>query len=405
MASTNTQKINIRGDPEERYKSRLITFKKDQDIIAENKKLILDFLHDAEIGKTNKTRAKKKVGDKRLTKYIYMLTRLSEWFNKPFNSITIKDMEKIIHNLEKGVYKKRRVRPIWKDGDIIEVRKIDTKEPFAKETMLDFKRMIKKFFRWAFKDNIQKYEDLTSWIEIFGELTEIPALSREEVEKLATACDVKWKSMIMFLFDSGTRIEEFLNIHIGDLSKKTAENTSTECYFVRIKISKTKPRTISLPLCLESLSGWLAIHPDKNNPEAQLFPLTYAAIAKYLKRIGKEVLKKNLYPHLFRHSSATYYCNKLNQYQLCYRYGWSMSSKQPQRYIDREGIHEEETVKRYSEDEIENLKRENKKLKEEVIGINEQLGKLAEYIPILRTIESSRKIIHILNKEMKNGKS
>lgn len=78
-----------------------------------------------------------------------------------------------------------------------------------------------------------------------------------------------------------------------------------------------------------------------------------------------------------------------------------MSSRQPTRYIDREGIHEEETVKKYTEDEVENLKRENKKLKEDMTNVTEQLSKLSEYLPILRTIESSRKIIGILNKEMK----
>ena len=51
--------------------------------------------------------------------------------------------------------------------------------------------------------------------------------------------------------------------------------------------------------------------------------------------------------------------------------------------------------------EVENLKRENKKLNEDMTNVTEQLSKLSEYLPILRTIESSRKIIGILNKEMK----
>jgi len=400
MPNANTKKINIHTSGNG-YESRLNTFKQDKDISPENKKFIIDFLHDAELGKTNHGKAKKKVGEARLKKYISVLTRLSEWFNKPFDKITLKDTEKVISNLEKGVYKKRKVIPQWEKGKLVSLKKIDTKEPFAKDTVLDFKKSLKKFFKWLFKDDPKKFVDLTDWIETYGEFTEVPALSREEVEKMANACDTKWRALVMFLFDSGTRIEEALNVRIGDISRKKSGETNTESFYIRIKHSKTKPRTISIPMATKTLEGWLSIHPDKDNLDAQLFPLTYASVLKNLHIVGKKALKKKVYPHLLRHSSATYYCNKLNQYQLCYRYGWSMSSKQPQRYIDREGIHEEETVKKYTEDEVENLKRENKKLKENMTNVNEQLSKLSEYLPILRTIESSRKIIGILNKEMK----
>ena len=400
MPNANTKKINIHTSGNG-YESRLNTLKQDKGISPENKKLIIEFLHDAELGKTNHGRAKKKVGESRLKKYISVLTRLSEWFNKPFDKITLKDTEKVISNLEKGVYKKRKVIPQWKEGKLINLKKIETKDSFAKDTVLDFKKSLKKFFKWLFKEDPKKYSDLTDWIETYEEVTEVPALSREEVEKMANACDTKWRALVMFLFDSGTRIEEALNVRIGDISRKKSGETNTDSFYIRIKHSKTKPRTISIPMGTKDVEGWLSIHPDKNNPDAQLFPLTYASVLKTLHVIGKKALKKNVYPHLLRHSSATYYCNKLNQYQLCYRYGWSMASRQPQRYIDREGIHEEETVKKYTEDEVENLKRENKKLKENITNVNEQLSKLSEYLPILRTIESSRKVIGILNKEMK----
>lgn len=400
MPNANTKKIEIHTSGNG-YKSRLNTLKQEKEIIPENKKFIIDFLHDAELGKTNHNRARKKVGESRLKKYISTLTRLSGWFNKPFDKITVKDTEKVISNLEKGVYKKIKVIPKWKDGKLIELKKIITKQTFARDTILDFKKIIKKFFKWTFKEDPKKYAELTNWIETYEEVNEVPALSREEIEKMANSCDTKWRALIMFLFDSGTRIEEALNIRIEDISKKTSKNTNTESYYVRIKHSKTKPRTISVPMCIKDLDGWLSIHPDKDDPNAQLFPLTYASILKNLKVIGKKALKKNVYPHLLRHSSATYYCTKLNQYQLCYRYGWSMASRQPQRYIDREGIHEEETVKKFTEDEVENLKRETKKIKEDMTSVIEQLSTLVEYLPTLRIIESNRKIIGIINKELK----
>ena len=400
MPNANTDKIEIHLGKS--YESRLKTLKQNQEIIPKNRDLIIEFLRDAEIGKTNPHKAKKKVGEKRLTKYISLLSRISGWFNKPFNEVTVKDMEMVVLNLEKGKYKKMKVTPVWKDGKVISMRDDSSKETYSKNSVLDFKKGIKKFFRWLLKNDLQKYNELTSWMETYEELTEVPALSREEIEKMANASDNKYKAIIMFLFDSGARIEEALNIRMSDISKKTLENTNTISYYVRIKHSKTKPRTIHIPMCLQSMDAWISIHPDKDNLNSPLFPITYNSVAKFLGEIGEKVLKKNVYPHLLRHSSATYYCNKLSQYQLCYRYGWSMSSRQPTRYIDREGIHEEDTVKKYTEDEVENLKRENKKLKEDMGNANEQLSKLVEFIPMLRTIESSRKIIGIINKEMKN---
>jgi len=399
MPNANTEKIEIHLVKS--YDSRLKGLKNNKEIISENRDLIIEFLNDAELGKTNPHKAKKKVGEKRLTKYISLLSRVSEWFNKPFREVTLKDMEKLVINLEKGHYKKMKVTPVWKDGKVISMRDDSSKETYSKNSVLDFKKGIKKFFRWLLKDDLQKFNELTSWIETYEELTEVPALSREEVEKMANASDTKYKAIIMFLFDSGTRIEEALNIRIGDVSKKTLENTNTVSYYIRIKHSKTKPRTIHLPMCLQALDAWISIHPDKDNLNAQLFPISYNSVAKFLGEIGKKVLKKNVYPHLLRHSSATYYCNKLSQYQLCYRYGWSMSSRQPTRYIDREGIHEEETVKKYTEDEVENLKRENKKLKEDMSNANENLSKFAEFIPLLRELESNRKAIGLLSKSMK----
>ena len=94
--------------------------------------------------------------------------------------------------------------------------------------------------------------------------------------------------------------------------------------------------------------------------------MSYDSARMMTKRTGKSVLNKTITPHILRHSSATYYCNLLNRHQLCYRMGWAMSSKMPDRYIDRSGILEDETIKIVKTDEISRVQVENKKLREEM---------------------------------------
>jgi len=335
----------------ESYNRTLTRFKKDKRVLSTNKRLILEFIKDAEIGKTIKNRAKKKIREARLIKYLYRLRDASRYFEKPLPKVTQRDMERFIQDLEK-----------------------DNIKQYKESTKVDIKNNIRKFWNWLYETKRIKSLKIIDWIDTSLEEEEIPALSREEAELLANACDIKYKALVKLLFDSGARIEEFLNLTIGDLTKKE------DFYQMRIRYSKTKPRTISIPMCTEELENWLRIHPDIKNRGAYLFPLSYGAIRMKLKRKGRKILGKNVTPHLLRHSSVTFYANKLTYFQLCYRYGWSMSSKQPQRYIDRNGILEEQTAKIIKADEVGQLREENRDLKEEFQRIKENYTELRTMI-------------------------
>ncbi len=66
-----------------------------------------------------------------------------------------------------------------------------------------------------------------------------------------------------------------------------------------------------------------------------------------------------------------------NNQQLCYRYGWTMASDMPNRYIDREGILEEEPSKVVKANDLVDAQRQNQDLKEEIALVkasNEQIG-------------------------------
>ena len=112
--------------------------------------------------------------------------------------------------------------------------------------------------------------------------------------------------------------------------------------------------------------------------------MTYGAIRMYLNRAGKRVLNKRVTPHMLRHSSATFYANKLNRYQLCYRYGWAFSSRMVDRYLDREGILEESTAIKVREDEISKANKDSGVLREDLSLVKEMNTDLTSEVQLLR---------------------
>lgn len=358
----------------ERYDTAIKSIEKDKGIIKENKEIILRFLRDCELGKTIKGRQKKKIGKGRLLRASSILKSMSkEWFRKPFDKVTQPEMERFISDLENG-------KTLSHKG-----------KPYTEETKVTIKKFIKKFYKWLMGDGI-RYPEIIDWIDTSGKQAEIPALRKQEIEKLIERTgSVRDKALIIILFDSGARIEEFLNLRLDDV-KVRKENiaelqpyntalSEKDYYKIRIRFSKTKPRTISILLCTKYLNDWLKEHPQRNNSNAFLFDLTYPNVKKILMRKGKKILNKNLSPHILRHTSMTYYANIIkNRYQFCYRYGLAMSTNVVDRYIDRSGILEEETADAVKVDEITRFKKDYEQFKEELSNLNEKYEKTQEIL-------------------------
>ena len=132
------------------------------------------------------------------------------------------------------------------------------------------------------------------------------------------------------------------------------------------------------------------MHPMPSEPSAQLFPITYNALRGIVNRAG-DVIKKHITPHSFRHSAATYWCQHLTPYELCYCLGWSMSSKMPQRYIDREGLNQEKAAKVVKAVKVETLEQENALLARRLAALEDQMSKFFE-----KDMKEAKKIIRIV---------
>jgi len=343
-----------------------------------NKEIILHFLRDCELGKTIQHSQKKRIGPARLIKYLLALQQLAIWVRKDFDKVTQTDMEELVLDIERDRYRKR-------GGS-----------PFTESVKRDYKITLRKFYKWLLGKN-EVYPEIVRWIDTRDVIPEIPCLRREEIEKLSQlATTPRDRAILWTLFDSGARAEEFLNIRLRHMEETKGEE-GEKIYRVRIEFSKTKPRTILLPIASPHLDLYLRFHPP-DSPDQPIFPLRYSNFTKILRELGKKALNKRVHPHLFRHSSATYYATRLNRAVFCYRYGWSYRSNMADRYIDREALNDQESVRAVRANTMDDLRRENDTLKEDVAHLRNQLNQIHQ---MMNALTADPKVTKTLAEQVK----
>lgn len=346
-------------------------------MLQHNKVLLLRFVQDARLGKTIKQGAKKKIDKPRLVKYVQDLKKLDAYFRKPLDAIDQADMERFILDLEEG----RLVQT--------------TGKPYGIETQVCIKKIVIKFYKWL---NGGKRPDLVDWIDTSYKVKDYRAPREEQIRNILDRMSsndpgelMRNRALIMVLFDSGARADELGNVRLEHISKEEG------IYKMRIAFSKTRPRTVSLPLCTEYLDKWLRVHPFIEDRQRQLFPLTYTAMHHMIQRAGKRAAIK-MTPHTIRHASATYWARHLSRYQLCQRMGWALSSKQPDRYIDQEGLGEEKVTQVVEQNNMQRMALENAQLNRRLAVMEEQFERLLK-----AEKEELRQIIKKVVSENKEG--
>ncbi len=346
------------GNPkviEQEFDRAVRLIEKDDVISEKDKKKITQFLSDLQLGKYSRS----KVGKNRLVRYLTDLKVLYRYFRTDFSKITEKEVEQFYKDLENDV-----------------IRKVNL-QPYANGSKNELIKTIRKFGHWYFKDDLPHYGKVFGWVKNFKDVREPEAITLKQAEEMSKQSGIRDAAIIMFLFDSGARVSEMMNVTIKDLWKN--EDSKNGNFKVRIRISKTKPRTISIPICSKYLKAWLDEHPDRNNPEALLFPIEYETLRIMLNRKGKKN-GTHLHPHKLRHSSVTHYANVLaDPFKLDIRYGWVIGSSMSRTYIERAGIFEGDVEKKIEQYENNHLE---KKIAEQDERIGDQDKKIAELMRI-----------------------
>lgn len=357
-----------------------------KDISPENYKLITDFLDAQSIGKTSRIQTSLRA---RL-KNMYLLKVCALFFKKPLDTLELKDIENLVRSLNEDKLKKQN------------------KKPFAEKTKSNFKACLILFLKYALKNDKPRFVELTSWIDTKYKEKEIPAIMEEDIKKMLNSCvTLQQKVLVAFLFDSGARIEEFLNLRLSDIIEVKGE---VPYYRINIRneTSKTQGRTIGLfwKPTTEIIKEWLNEHPDKHKLSSQFYPSTYDSCRIMLHKIGMKALRMVVNPHILRHSSATYYAGKGNDYfQLCKRYGWKIGSDVPHIYIDRSGIREKEVEEKFKKESLEEMREQFEKMREayKIIQEEKENFKKEQEKSVKEAIAKLRiEFISGLKKELKN---
>lgn len=254
----------------------------------------------------------------RIAKYMNHLFRVALWLDKPFESVTRRDIIRLVEEIENQGYT------------------VNTKH--------DFKVVIKRFFKWL--RSTDEYPEEVKWIKttVKESNSKLPEelLTEEEVKRLIECADhPRNKAMVSLLYESGCRVGELLSLQI--------KHVEFDEYGAKVTVDgKTGMRRIRVVSCVPYLAAWIDMHPLRDNPDSPLWvslatnnrnkPILYHSFNTLLSKLAKKAgIKKRIHPHIFRHSRATHLSMHLTEAQMNQYFGWVQGSDMPATYVHLSG--------------------------------------------------------------------
>ncbi|MFB6158323.1 MAG: tyrosine-type recombinase/integrase [Candidatus Nanohalobium sp.] len=272
-----------------------------------------------------------------------------------------------------GIFKKFVDFPIDKptyERLEVAVSKINHSE-LSEWTIKDYKGAIRKFLKLKYPHKQERPKEVQKILDsqllrhknskIENDKEKVPLTPEEVLDMVDEAQNPRDRLIPLFMFETGARITELLNIKLGDveLSQQYAQVT------VPTLKNNKEPRTLTLTKSIGLLQDWMEKHPRKGQPDAPL--LVNLQDKKWSNRVNKEddlnykgkqmtstntmsILRKlaeradidkYISNHVMRHSSATYWGKKLGLETMMYWFGWS-SPETAKTYLH----HDEEQTKK-----------------------------------------------------------
>lgn len=204
-------------------------------ISEENSKIVLDYLFDMEQGLNVASVSKKGARSYiRLNNLKQRLIYLIKQFEERYGLINIlKVSERELHDFFTGM----------KNGTVKRLDGGSYKSPW------DYVKIFKAFWHWYQKINKKigkEVQDITLDLDTRQEKPDWVYLTEQEVKTLCDNAKYDYKTLIMFLFDTGIRSPtELVNIKVSDFMNDFKELN------IREEISKTFGRRIKLMICSE----------------------------------------------------------------------------------------------------------------------------------------------------------
>lgn len=169
-----------------------------------------------------------------------------------------------------------------------------------------------------------------------AQLVKLPKVRTQKLpEELLTPSDVRAllaaarttadRALISLLYETGARISEILTMQY-----RHCQFDPAGCLL--ILTGKTGMRRVRIRESVEYLDAWILETQPK--PTDRIFAWQYPAARKRISVLARRAdIPKRIYPHLFRHSRATFLAAHLTQAQLCQYLGWTQGSDMARIYI------------------------------------------------------------------------
>lgn len=149
------------------------------------------------------------------------------------------------------------------------------------------------------------------------------------VELLKASRRLEDRAFLLVLWESGCRIGELLNLQ----RKRVSYDHLGAVIMVEGKTGMRRVRLLESAVLLDE---WISQRSYKQ--ESRIFPNTYRAYTKRLQVLSRRAgILKRVYPHLFRHSRATFLASYLTEVQLCVFMGWTIGSTMARIYVHLSG--------------------------------------------------------------------
>lgn len=193
-----------------------------------------------------------------------------------------------------------------------------------------------------------------------------------------TKIGIRDRFFMIFLYGTGARVSEALNVRLKDLEIATKDP------FVRLLGKGNKPRCVPLlDITVENLDYYLSVYHPNRAPEDYLFytvikgtkdSMSVANAERFIKKYGEAARRacsqvpENVYPHLFRHSFGAH----------LYRMGFSLPVIA--KLLDHESL---ETTEIYAHTDAEMINEAFRKVEESLqsqnlLQLKEKKWKLAD---------------------------
>ncbi len=211
----------------------------------------------------------------------------------------------------------------------------------SERTKREIRTTVKMFYKYLLGEGLY-YPKQVAWIKSTKprrKLLPESLLTEDEILRmLRVTKNARDKAIIALLYDSGIRIGELQTLKIKDI------DLSSELAHITVD-GKTGQRKIPIFFSVPYLAQYLSSIKEKGvmstlwlDARSWNGETTHHAIRIMLKKTAHAAgIEKRMYPHLFRHSRASHYANKLTEQQLKEYFGWTKDSSMLSTYIHLSG--------------------------------------------------------------------